>query len=176
MAIREMLPEEYGMLEEFLYLAIYVAPGEPAPPCAVTEAPEMRAYVEGFGRTGDVAVCAEEDGEVVGAAWVRLMRGYGFVSDGVPELAMSVLPGRRGRGIGTALLSALVGRCSELGLPAVSLSVQRANPAARLYERMGFGEVSGDAEEAVMALRLSREPDGDAAVLDNRLKKPAVSS
>lgn len=152
--IREMQPGEYGLLDEFLYQAIHTEPGEPRPPRSVTADPALRAYVEGFGRTGDVAVCAEEGGEVVGATWARLMRGYGFAGDGVPELAVSVLPGHRGRGLGTALLSSLIERCSELGCPALSLSVQRSNPAARLYERLGFREVSGDDGEAVMVLPL----------------------
>ena len=98
--IRDMLPGEYGLLDEFLYQAIHTEPGEPRPPRSVTADPALRAYVEGFGRTGDVAVCAEEGGEVVGAAWARLMRGYGFAGDGAPELAVSVLPGHRGRGLG----------------------------------------------------------------------------
>lgn len=111
--IREMLPGEYGLLDEFLYQAIHTEPGEPRPPRSVTAGPALRAYVEGFGRTGDVAVCAEEGGEVVGAAWARLMRGYGFAGDGVPELAVSVLPGHRGRGVGTALLSSSSGAQSS---------------------------------------------------------------
>lgn len=158
--IREMLPDEYGLLDEFLYQAIHTEPDEPRPPRSVTAGPALRAYVEGFGRTGDVAVCAEEGGEVVGAAWARLMRGYGFAGDGVPELAVSVLPGHRGRGVGTALLSSLIERCSELGHPALSLSVQRSNPAVRLYERLGFREVSGDDGEAVMALPLGGRDEG----------------
>ena len=84
--IREMLPGEYGLLDEFLYQAIHTEPGEPRPP--------------------------------------------------------------------RALLSSLVERCSELGHPALALSVQRSNPAVRLYERLGFREVSGDDGEAVMALPL----------------------
>lgn len=152
--IREMLPGEYGLLDEFLYQAIHTEPDEPRPPRSVTADPTLNAYVEGFGRTGDVAVCAEEGGKVVGAAWARLMHGFGFAGDGVPELAVSVLPGHRGRGLGTALLSSLIGRCFELGCPALSLSVQRSNPAVRLYERLGFREVSGDDREAVMVLPL----------------------
>ena len=158
--IREMLPAEYGLLDEFLYQAIHTEPGEPRPPRAVLADPSLRAYVESFGRVGDVAVCVEEGGEVVGAAWARLMRGYGFAGDGVPELAVSVLPGHRGHGVGTALLSFLVERCSELGYPALSLSVQRSNPAARLYERLGFQEVSGDDGEAVMVLPLGGRDEG----------------
>ena len=30
--IREMLPGEYGLLDEFLYQAIHTEPGEPRPP------------------------------------------------------------------------------------------------------------------------------------------------
>ncbi len=89
-----------------------------------------------------------------------LMRGYGFAGDGVPELAVSVLPGHRGRGVGAAMLSSLIERCSELGHPALSLSVQRSNPAARLYERLGFQEVSGDDGEAVMVLPLGGRDEG----------------
>lgn len=159
--IREMLPGEYGLLNEFLYQAIYTGPDEPPPPRSVTADPALRAYVEGFGRAGDVALCAEEGGRVVGAAWARLMHGYGFAAEGVPEVAVSVLPGHRGRGIGTALLSFLIGRCREFGYPALSLSVQRANPAVRLYERLGFREVSGSGEEAVMALPLGGRSEGE---------------
>ena len=158
--IREMLPGEYGLLDEFLYQAIHTEPGEPRPPRSVTADPALRVYVEGFGRTGDVAVCAEEGGDVVGAAWARLMRGYGFAGDGVPELAVSVLLDHRGRGLGTALLSFLIERCSELGCPALALSVQRSNPAVRLYERLGFREVSGDDREAVMTLPFGGRDEG----------------
>lgn len=73
--IREMLPGEYGLLDEFLYQAIYTGPDEPRPPRSVTEEPALHDYVEGFGRAGDVALCAEEGGRVVGAAWARLMHG-----------------------------------------------------------------------------------------------------
>lgn len=89
-----------------------------------------------------------------------LMRGYGFAGDGVPELAVSVLPGHRGRGVGAAMLSSLIERYSELGHPALSLSVQRSNPAARLYERLGFQEVSGNDGEAVMVLPLGGRDEG----------------
>ncbi len=155
--IRELRSCEYGLLDEFLYQTIFTAPDEPRPPRTVTRAPELRAYIEGFGsRAGDAAVCAEADGRVVGAAWARLMRGYGFAGDGVPELAVSVLPGYRGRGIGTVLIEGLAARCAELGYPALSLSVQRANPAVRLYGRIGFREVAGDDAEAVMVLPLQQ--------------------
>lgn len=161
--VREMRPEEFGLLDEFLYQAIFTVPDEPHPPRSVTMEPAFRAYIEGFGRPGDTAVCAEENGAVVGAAWVRLMHGYGFVDEMIPELAVSVLPECRGRGIGTALLAALIDRCAALGFPAISLSAQRANPAIHLYEKLGFREVSGDGEEAVLVLSLGAKTDCVAA-------------
>lgn len=38
--------------------------------------------------------------------------------------------------------------------------MQRSNPAARLYERLGFQEVSGDDGEAVMVLPLGKRDEG----------------
>jgi len=99
--------------------------------------PELARYFEGWGRPGDLGVIA--DGEV-GAAWVRLFtkndHGYGFVGPHVPELAIGVTRGARGRGVGTALLKDLLSRVGP-----VSLSVETDNPAVRLYERFGFVRV-----------------------------------
>lgn len=56
---------------------------------------------------------------------------------------MGLLPEYRGRGIGTALLTAVIERSEQIGLPVV-LHVESFNPAKRLYERFGFvddGEV-----------------------------------
>ncbi len=84
------------MLKEFLYLAVYVAPGDPIPLRSVTETQEMRAYVEGFRRAGDVAVCAEDEGE-------RLSRlrgsalGRGHEAAGAPDSGKARL-GRKGWG------------------------------------------------------------------------------
>lgn len=50
---------------------------------------------------------------------------------------IALLPEARGRGIGTALLHALQAEAGVAGLP-VRLSVYEANPARRLYERLGF--------------------------------------
>jgi len=56
---------------------------------------------------------------------------------------MGLLPEYRHRGIGTRLLTDVIARASELGLPVV-LHVESFNPAKALYERFGFiddGEV-----------------------------------
>ena len=64
--------------------------------------------------------------------------GWGFIAVDVPELAIGVVAEARGRGIGGALLDALLARAREQRHRALSLSVDRQNPARRLYERKGF--------------------------------------
>jgi ribosomal protein S18 acetylase RimI-like enzyme len=105
--------------------------------------PELRRYVEHWGREGDVAIVAlDRLDEPVGAAWYRTFSaerpGYGFVAADVPELAMAVYPECRGQRVGSLLLGTLVNRARTDGNRAISLSVAAANPARRLYERHGF--------------------------------------
>jgi ribosomal protein S18 acetylase RimI-like enzyme len=105
--------------------------------------PQLRRYFVDFGRPGDVGVVAvTADGARLGAAWYRLFSaeepGFGFIAADVPELAMGVVAEARGRGIGGALLDALLAVAREQGFRALSLSVDRQNPARRLYERKGF--------------------------------------
>lgn len=57
-----------------------------------------------------------------------------FLIDGI-----AVAPGARGRGIGTALITALCREAKRRGYPAARLEVIEGNPRARaLYEREGF--------------------------------------
>lgn len=108
-------------------------------------------YVRGWGRAGDTAVIALENGFPVGAAWFRLFAGaepgYGFVDERTPELAIAVVPSKRGHGVGEELLVALLERARASGYEALSLSVEPGNPARKLYERHGF-EVVGQGPEA----------------------------
>ena len=52
-------------------------------------------------------------------------------------------------------------RLSAAGYPEASLSVQRRNPAVRLYRRLGFRTVKRTPEEYIMACDLR---DTDSAV------------
>ena len=112
-------------------------------------------YVKAWGRPGDTAVIAIDGGFPAGAAWYRLFPrdrpGYGFVDERTPELAIAVVPSARGKGVGTALLEALLGRAREAGYPTISLSVDRNNAGAiELYERHGFSRVGEDADSLTM--------------------------
>ncbi len=79
---------------------------------------------------------------VVGAAWARILSGevpgYGNVDENTPEFAISVRPEFRRRGIGEELLNRLITKLASQGYAQVSISVQKTNPAHRLYQRMGF--------------------------------------
>jgi ribosomal protein S18 acetylase RimI-like enzyme len=109
-------------------------------------------YVDRWGRPGDRALLAlDERGLPIGAAWYRLFPrespGYGFVDEQTPELSIAVVPSRRGKGLGKELLTALMERARAEGYKALSLSVEKDNPALHLYERHGFVKV-GEAGNA----------------------------
>ena len=114
--IREIRPEEYTFLREFLYQAIYLPKGVEPPPRSVVDQPELQVYIEGFGtRPGDHCLVAEVGGKVVGAAWCRIMEDYGHIDNDTPSLAISLLPEYRGKGIGTRLLNDLLLLLHRLG-------------------------------------------------------------
>lgn len=54
---------------------------------------------------------------------------------------IALLPEWRGRGLGGAILADLIAEAAARGL-AVSLQVEKVNPARRLYERLGFRVVA----------------------------------
>ena len=82
------------------------------------------------------------------------MDDYGHVDDETPSLAISLYPAYRGGGIGTDLLGRMLAQLRQDGYKQVSLSVQRVNPAANLYRRMGFETLRGTEEEWIMIRRL----------------------
>jgi ribosomal protein S18 acetylase RimI-like enzyme len=116
-------------------------------------------YVKGWGRPGDTALIALEGGFPIGAAWYRLFAkddpGYGFVDEETPELAVAVVPSRRGRGIGEMLIEALCAHAKNAGRTALSLAVERDNDALlSFYEKHGFGRVSESGDSVSMVRRL----------------------
>ena len=118
--------------------------------------PHVRHYLDGWGRPDDAGVVAvAPTGQRLGAAWYRLFPetdpGWGFVAADVPELSIGVAIDARGRGVGSAMLDALLALAREEGYRAISLSVDRQNPARRLYERKGFRDagISDPADSSV---------------------------
>lgn len=153
--VRPLRKGEEPLLTEFLYEAIWRGAGQPPVPRTVLQQPALWRYVAGFGsRPDDRCLVAEAGGCVVGAVWVRCIRGFGHIADGVPECVLAVYDGYRGRGIGTALLRGMLRRLRCERYDRISLSVQKANPAVNLYRREGFSVVAETDEEYVMVCPL----------------------
>ncbi len=172
--IRQLSPEEAGILTEFLYHAIFVPAGMEPPPRSIVEKPELQVYVAGFGhQPEDHALVAETDNRIVGAVWVREMPDYGHIGDGIPSFAISLLPDWRGRGIGTALMQQMLDTLRSKGYPKASLAVQKANPAVRLYRRLGFETVTETTEEYLMFHQLGHggaDSMTEYTIIDNHLE------
>ncbi len=141
--IRRAGPQDTRFLRDMLHHALYWRERVPGS--------RPSRDVRGGGRPGDPAHGALEGGFAVGAAWYRLFApdepGYGFVDERTPELAIAVVPSKRGHGIGEQLLAALIEKARAGGYEALSLSVEPGNPARKLYERNGF-EVVHQGDEA----------------------------
>ena len=160
MVIRRGGRSDVRFLRDMLHHAYYWRernPGEEAGPAA--------RYVKGWGRPGDTALIAVDDAFPVGAAWYRLFRreqpGYGFVDEETPELAIAVVPSKRGHGIGDELLQELIAKAKAAGYERLSLSVEPGNPARKLYERHGFDVVDEGAEAWTMVASLASSPDNE---------------
>ena len=158
--IRPLTAQDEPFLWEMLYQAIYVPEGQPPPERAILAEPSIARYVAGWShRPGDLGFAALEPlaRQPVGAAWLRLFSpaepGYGFVSAEIPELSAAILPAYRGQGLGTRLLEALLQAAAQQ-YSAVSLSVSSENPAARLYQKLGFETISSSASSLTMLKKL----------------------
>jgi ribosomal protein S18 acetylase RimI-like enzyme len=145
-ALRAAAAADEPFLCAMLFYAANMAADGARSPDEAREHPYLAKFVRGWGRPGDLGVLAEAAGLPVGAAWVRHLvgaeKGYPAVDDAYPELAIAVLPGRAGQGIGGALLGRLIA-LARPRFPGIVLSVRADNPARRLYERHGF-TVSGE--------------------------------
>lgn len=140
--IRLATPADEPFLWEMLFYAANMAEDGATSGDDARTHPYLAKYVRGWGRAGDLGVVAEdEEGQPLGAAWVRLLAGaeknYPAIDNDVPELAIAVLPRYIGQGLGGWLLARLLEAAKPIH-PAVVLSVREANPARRLYDRLGF--------------------------------------
>ena len=153
---REIYPEERPLLDDFLYEAIFIPEGVPAPPRSIIGQEDLQVYVRDFGEApDDHCLVAECDGKIVGAVWVRVMDDYGSIDKQTPSLAISLYKEYRNRGIGTQLMLRMLDLLRDKGYRQVSLSVQKANYALRMYRKVGFETVADRGEEILMVCRLT---------------------
>lgn len=153
--VRDAAAEDAEFLLDMLLEAVNWRGDEPISRKQLLRDRQLAAYVAGWNREGDQGIIAVDLGGPaglqipVGAAWLRRFSrtnpGYGYVADDIPELSMGVVPAHRGRGIGRGLLRTIAARAQDAGIRAISLSVEKANPAVSLYTAAGFRTVDGEA-------------------------------
>ena len=157
--IRQIRTEEIPQLKDFLYEAIFIPEGVAAPPREIVNDESLQVYIRDFGNLPDdrclVAVVSDK---VVGAIWSRIMNDYGHIADNVPSIAISLYKEYRNRGIGSQLLNQMLALLKADGYKSVSLSVQKANYAMKMYQKAGFTVISDDTEEAIMKCDLLQKP------------------
>jgi ribosomal protein S18 acetylase RimI-like enzyme len=130
----------------------YAEPGDAA----------MRAGVERVLRSGEsefLLAAAGDGGPPAGVAQVRYRYGVWLGAEDCWLEDVFVDPGARGRGLGRALVEAVIERARERGCRRVELDVNEANPAAiALYERLGFSARAAPPlqRNLLMRLRLDR--------------------
>ena len=155
MNIRAINPNEYPFLDDFLYDAIFIPEGVTPPDKSITQLPELQKYIAHFAtQEDDYCLVAEVDSALAGAVWVRIIDDYGHVDDDTPSLSISVKAPYRQKGIGTALMQAMFTLLQTKGYKQVSLSVQKANYARKLYLKLGFQIVKTNEEDEIMVRSL----------------------
>jgi GNAT superfamily N-acetyltransferase len=159
--VREATSEDVEAIRWALYAALDWSPARELPPFEFVMAhPEAERYHRDWGRPGDLGVIAETDGELVGVAYCRLFteddHGHGYVDERTPEVAVAVRDGHRGEGVGRLLMTALADLAARNGVEQLSLSVDTANPARRLYERLGYRQLSEDDDGVRMLVELGQ--------------------
>lgn len=140
---RAIKSHEYQFLEEMLYEALFVPPGRSKFPRSIIESPDINKYINNWNeKEDDLAILVKKDDELVGAIWGRKFekekKGYGFVDENTPEISMAIKAEYRNQGIGTSLIHQIEKAFLEIGITKLSLSVDKRNPAKKLYERCGF--------------------------------------
>lgn len=153
--IREMESQEYPLLKEFLYEAIFQPNETDLVPKSIVENPELRVYIENFGeKEDDFCLCVVVAGEIVGAVWVRNINGYGCIDESTVEFAISLYREFRGYGMGTELMKNMLTHLKQAGYPKASLAVQKANDALKMYLKVGFQIIDETEEEYIMVYYL----------------------
>ena len=152
--IREIRENEYCILSEFLYEAIFIPEGTEKPAKSIIEQPELQVYIADFGKSDDWCLVAEVKEKIVGAVWVRIMNDYGHIDDETPSFAISLYEEYRNMGIGTVLMRDMLEFLKNKGYKQTSLSVQKANYAVRMYQKVGFEVIDKNEEEYIMVCRL----------------------
>lgn len=114
---RPATQDDLTILWDFLAITAYEPDAE-----AAKAVPFVAAHLAGWQRSEDFGFIAEFDGGPIGAAWARQFapgeEPAFFVDERTPEITIGVRPHIRGRGVGRALLHALLAEATrrDIGL------------------------------------------------------------
>lgn len=144
------------LLTEFLYEAIFQKDTDDLAPRTIIQDPLLWIYIDEFGtKEHDYCFVAEFDSNIVGAVWVRCINAFGYLSESIPEFAISVYNQYRGKGIGTALMKQMLNYLQSKGYSQTSLAVQKDNYAIKMYQKVGFEIVREHEQEYIMVCDLT---------------------
>lgn len=152
----EISGKEISFLREILYQAIFVPPGIKPYPRSIIDEPAIIKYIDPWDSKRDFGLIIYIDKVPAGAIWGKFLDennpGYGFIDSETPELSMAMLPAYRNQGYGTALITRFFELAINRDYKAISLSVDRLNPAVRLYKRMGFEIIDAPGSDYTMKI------------------------
>jgi GNAT superfamily N-acetyltransferase len=137
-----MKPQDSELLHSFLQHSISFPDDREWTEESKKEA--LNRYLENWGQMGDIGFIIElkESKKPIGAAWFRQFTaknpGFAFIDEKIPELSIVVLPEYRGVGLGRDLLRKLIDQASLEGYPALSVNVNKKDPALDLYQKLDF--------------------------------------
>ncbi|WP_332897805.1 MULTISPECIES: GNAT family N-acetyltransferase [unclassified Haladaptatus] len=147
---RELVVEAYdGAIEELVAMYVEFDPADRAQGIPPVGEQSVRKWLENIVPKGHNVV-VRHDGDVIGHATLVPDDGESY------ELAIFVLHAYQGAGIGSKLLTALLGLGATRGVKKVWLTVERWNAAAiGLYHKVGFETSGTESFELEMAIRLN---------------------
>ncbi len=156
--IRPIQRDEIPVLQDFLFEAIFQRDERNPLPREVIEKPEIKVFIEDFGRKDDLCLVALAGEKIIGAVWTRILagpvKGFGNIDGHTPEFAISLYKAYRGQGIGTRLMLNMLELLREKGYKKASLAVQKDNYAVKMYRAVGFSVVAETDEEYIMVCAL----------------------
>ncbi|MBQ8824820.1 MAG: GNAT family N-acetyltransferase [Ruminococcus sp.] len=153
--IRKIKENEYKLLEDFIYEAIFIPEGVEPPPNSIIKNPDLQVYIKNFGKySDDNCLVATVNDKVIGAVWTRIMNDYGHIDNNTPSFAISLYKEYRGFGIGTNMMIKMLNLLKTYGYQKASLSVQKNNYAFNMYLNVGFKVIDENDEEYIMVAYL----------------------
>src|SRR5690348_15475020 len=103
LVIRPAAQDDFEVLWDFLAMAADEPDAE-----AAKAAPRAAKYLVGWQRPGDFGFIAEQNGEIIGAAWARRFSHEEFLvpygDEETPKASIGVKPNARGQGVGEKLM------------------------------------------------------------------------